>query len=149
MLNSCILSGTWVSTMMTEIQRNDLLSEWLDISREATVSNPKEISVFRKDFEHSKLKEKSKNKRKSPNAKRPYSHPSRSLPGHAADASPESSGVEDMYETEEADASELLKIYQRLNSMESILARLVHTRTCDTFVPFNDKLFQQTEMPLL
>ena len=59
-----------MSTMMTEIQRNDLLSEWLDMSREATIGNPKEKSAFRKEFEHSKLKEKSKNKRKSPNAKR-------------------------------------------------------------------------------
>lgn len=145
MHNSCILSGTWMSAMMTELQRNDLLSEWIDMSREATINNPKEKSVFRKEFEHSKLKEKSKNKGKSPNAKRRNSP--RSLPGHAVDASPESSGIEDVYETEEADASELLKIYQRLNSMESILARLVHTSTCDKFVPFNDKLFQQTEVP--
>lgn len=41
MLNSCILSGTWMSAMMTELQRNDLLSEWIDMSREATINNPK------------------------------------------------------------------------------------------------------------
>lgn len=53
-----------MSAMMTELQRNDLLSEWMDMSREATINNPKEKSVFRKEFEHSKLKEKSKNKGK-------------------------------------------------------------------------------------
>jgi len=41
MHNSCILSGTWMSAMMTELQRNDLLSEWIDMSREATINNPK------------------------------------------------------------------------------------------------------------
>jgi hypothetical protein len=44
-----------MSKMMTEIQRNDLSSEWLDMSREATTSNPNEKSAFCKQFEHSKL----------------------------------------------------------------------------------------------
>ncbi len=135
----------WMATMMAVIQRNDLLSEWLDMSRKATISNPKqEKSMFRREFEHSKLKDTGDKKRKSHYVKRRKSHPLRSLPVLVADASPDSSGIEDVYETEQTDSSELLKIYQRLNNMDSMLERLVHTSTCDKFVPFNvnDTLLQ-------
>ena len=137
-----------MATMMTEIQRNDLLGEWLDIVRKATISNPqKEKSIFRREFEHSKLNTQGDKKRKYLQATRRRSHPHSSIPGYAADASPDSSGIEDVHETEEEDdTSELLKIYQRLNSMESMLERLVQTSICDKFVPFNKSLFQQTAM---
>ena len=70
--------------MMTEIQRNDLLSEWLEMSRKTTINNPKkEKSMFRREFEHSKLNDKGHKKRKSPHAMRPNSHPPISLPAHA------------------------------------------------------------------